>query len=77
MRGEIGTAMLGEHKKDEEYGPRLKDAVPHADKYWKEEVAGSNSIWQRSKRLVFKVPHYKTGGELAALVAAKKAANRR
>lgn len=44
-----------------------------ADKYWAEEVKGSNSFIQRSKRLVFKVPHYKTGEEIAALVAAAKA----
>ncbi len=43
-----------------------------ADKYWAEEVAGSNSFWQRSKRLVFRVPHYKSGSELAAAVAAAK-----
>jgi YHS domain-containing protein len=39
-----------------------------ADKYWAEEVAGSNSFWQRSKRLVFRVPHYKSGEELNRLV---------
>ena len=44
-----------------------------ADKYWAEEVQGSNSFIQRTKRLVFKVPHYKTGEEIAALVAAAKA----
>ena len=44
-----------------------------AEKYWKEEVAGSNSIWQRTKRLVFRVPHYKSGEELARDVAAAKA----
>ena len=43
-----------------------------ADKYWKEEVAGSNSFFQRSKRLVFRVPHYKTGEELVRDVAAAK-----
>jgi len=41
-----------------------------AQKYWNEEVNGSNAFWQRSKRLVFRVPHYKTGAELAAEVAA-------
>lgn len=46
-----------------------------AEKYWKEEVAGSNSIWQRSKRLVFRVPHYRSGEELARDVAAAKAKN--
>jgi len=45
-----------------------------ADKYWAEEVQGSHSFWQRTKRLVFKVPHYKTGEELAAAVAQAKAA---
>ncbi len=44
-----------------------------ADKYWNEEVAGSNSFWQRTKRLTLRVPHYKSGKELADLVAAKKA----
>ncbi len=44
-----------------------------ADKYWKEEVAGSNSFIQRAKRLVFKVPHYKSGEQIAKEVAAAKA----
>ena len=43
-----------------------------AKKYWAEEVQGSNSIAQRTKRLVFKVPHYKSGEELAKAVAAAK-----
>ena len=46
-----------------------------ADKYWREEVQGSNSFVQRAKRLVFRVPHYKSGEELDRLVkdaAAKK-----
>jgi YHS domain-containing protein len=44
-----------------------------ADKYWKEEVLGANSFWQRTKRLTFRVPHYKSGAELAKEVADKKA----
>lgn len=44
-----------------------------AEKYWKEEVAGSNSFWQRSKRMVFRVPHYKNGEEIAKEVVAAKA----
>ena len=43
-----------------------------AEKYWKEEVNGSNAFWQRSKRMVFRVPHYKSGAELAADVARAK-----
>ena len=41
-----------------------------AQKYWDEEVKGSNSFVQRSWRMVFRVPHYKSGEELAALVQA-------
>ena len=44
-----------------------------ADKYWNEEVNGSNSFWQRTKRLIFRVPHYKSGEQLAAAVAEAKA----
>ena len=40
-----------------------------ANKYWNEEVNGSNAFWQRTKRLVFRVPHYKSGEQLAAEVA--------
>ena len=44
-----------------------------ADKYWKEEVAGSNSFIQRAWRLVNRVPHYRSGEELERDVAAAKA----
>ena len=41
-----------------------------ADKYWNEEVKGSNAFAQRLKRyLLDRVPHYKTGQELADEVA--------
>ena len=45
-----------------------------AHKYWQEEVAGANSFVQRAKRLVFRVPHYKSGEDLAREVAAAKKA---
>ncbi|MBL8343722.1 MAG: YHS domain-containing protein [Rubrivivax sp.] len=44
-----------------------------AEKYWNEEIAGNNSWWQRYKRMVFRVPHYKSGPELAKMVADAKA----
>jgi YHS domain-containing protein len=44
-----------------------------AEGYWASEVAGSHSFWQRSKRLVFRVPHYKSGADLAKMVADAKA----
>jgi YHS domain-containing protein len=44
-----------------------------ADKYWSEEVSGSNALVHRTKRTtVAKVAHYKTGAELAAEVAKAK-----
>jgi YHS domain-containing protein len=43
-----------------------------ADQYWNEEVNGGNSFIQRAKRLVFKVPHYKSGEELNKAVAQAK-----
>jgi hypothetical protein len=46
-----------------------KGNVALARKYWTEEVEGSNAFLQRSKRLVFRVPHYKSGKELAEEVA--------
>ncbi|MFT5933673.1 MAG: YHS domain-containing protein [Hydrogenophaga sp.] len=45
-----------------------------AEKYWSEEVSGNNSFWQRTKRMVLRVPHYKSGEQLAGEVAAAKAA---
>lgn len=53
-----------------------KANVALADKYWKEEVNGANAFWQRSKRMVFRVPHYKSGQELADAVARAKAAGK-
>jgi YHS domain-containing protein len=43
-----------------------------AKQYWTEEVAGGNSFLQRVKRLVLRVPHYKSGEELANAVAEAK-----
>ena len=46
-----------------------KKNISLADRYWQDEVQGSNSFIQRSRRLVFKVPHYQSGAELAKAVA--------
>jgi YHS domain-containing protein len=45
-----------------------------ANKYWKEEINGSNALFQRSKRMVMRVPHYKSGEDLAKLIAQKEGA---
>lgn len=44
-----------------------------AEKYWNEEVKGSNSFVQRAKRMVVRVPHYQSGEALAKAVAEAKA----
>ena len=41
-----------------------KENLALADRYWKDEIKGSNAFLQRYKRLVLRVPHYKTGKEL-------------
>ena len=43
-----------------------------AQKYWKDEVEGANAFFQRARRLVFRVPHYKSGQQLAEEVARAK-----
>ena len=46
-----------------------------ANKYWSEEISGHNAFFQRTKRTMFsKVPHYKSGEQLAADVAKAQAA---
>ena len=44
-----------------------------ADRYWKDEVAGSHSAWQAILRRVDRVPHYRSRDELARAVAAGRA----
>ena len=51
----------------------LPGNVALADRYWRDEVDGANAFVQRTRRLVFKVPHYQSGEELARKVAAARA----
>ena len=44
-----------------------------AEKYWHEEVAGHTRFGPRSKRLVWRVPHYQSGEERARMVAESEA----
>lgn len=45
-----------------------------AHRYWNEEVAGSNAVLTRIKRLVFRVPHYRTDASLRQEWEEKRAA---
>ena len=47
--------------------------LARAERYWADEVKGSNSFVQRAKRLVLRVPHYQSGDALAKAVAAARA----
>ncbi|HEY6356397.1 MAG TPA: YHS domain-containing (seleno)protein, partial [Burkholderiaceae bacterium] len=48
--------------------------LQRAHQYWNDEVAGSNAVVERVKRLVFRVPHYKTDRALKEEWEAKLAA---
>jgi len=50
-----------------------KANVALAQKYWNEEAKGNNSFVQRARRMVFRVPHYKSGEELDRAVAEARA----
>jgi YHS domain-containing protein len=48
--------------------------LQRAHQLWNEEVAGSNAVFTRIKRLIFRVPHYKTDKGLQEEYEAKLAA---
>jgi len=69
--------MFGGQGSMDAFNLRPRENLALADKYWAEEVSGSNAFWQRTKRTTWgRLPHYKSGEELAAEVAAAKAARR-
>ncbi len=49
-----------------------KQNLELGEQHWRDEVKGSTPVIQRYKRLVFRVPHYKTGKELEAEWQAKQ-----
>ena len=48
--------------------------LQRAHHYWRDEIAGSNPLWVRYKRMVLRVPHYKSDAALQAEWEAKRAA---
>ena len=48
--------------------------LQRAHQYWDSEIAGSNGLFVRYKRLIFRVPHYKSDAALQAEWEAKRAA---
>ena len=45
-----------------------------AHRYWDDEIAGSNALLTRWRRLIFRVPHYKSDGALQQEWEARRAA---
>ena len=48
--------------------------LQRAHQYWNSEIVGSNPLWVRTKRMVLRVPHYKSGAALQAEWESKRAA---
>jgi hypothetical protein len=48
--------------------------LQRAHQYWDNEIAGSNALFVRYKRLIFRVPHYKSDAALQAEWESKRAA---
>lgn len=61
--------MFGGDGSHDAFMLRPRDNLALANKYWDEEVDGSNAFFQRTKRVIFRVPHWKTSAELADEVA--------
>lgn len=64
------TYIFGGEVSQAAFELELEKNIALADEYWAQEVKGSNSFLQRAKRLVVRVPHYKSGEEQAAEVQA-------
>jgi len=52
--------VFGGQKSRDQFEMDTERNLQLAHRYWNDEVAGSNALVQRVKRLVFRVPHYKT-----------------
>ena len=57
--------VFGGQSSRDQFEIETEKNLERAHKYWNEEVAGSNALLTRWKRLIFRVPHYKTDKELA------------
>ena len=58
--------VFGGQSSRDQFEIETEKNLERAHKYWNEELAGSNALLTRWKRLIFRVPHYKTDKELAS-----------
>jgi len=56
--------VFGGQKSRDHFEMETELNLERAHKYWNDEVAGSNAFLTRARRLVFRVPHYKTDRSL-------------
>ena len=63
--------VFGGQSSRDEFEMDTVQNLDRAHQLWNAEVAGSNAWITRYKRLVFRVPHYKSGSQLAGEYAAK------
>ena len=66
--------VFGGQKSRDAFEMETEHNLELAHRYWNEEVAGSNAVFTRVKRLIFRVPHYKTDKALQDEWEAKLAA---
>jgi YHS domain-containing protein len=64
--------MFGGHGSKNYFLMDEKRNLELAHHYWETEVKDHNAVMQRYKRLMYRVPHYKTGQELEAEWQARK-----
>ena len=64
------TYIFGGQVSQAAFELELDKNIALSDEYWNNEIKGNNSFIQRAKRLVVRVPHYKSGEEQAAEVQA-------
>ena len=58
--------IFGGQKSLDYWSMHQKANIELGDNYWKTEMKDHSAFWQRWKRLLFRVPHYKSGKALEA-----------
>ena len=66
--------VFGGQSSRDHFEMATEDNLQLAYQLWRDEIAGANAVFVRYKRLIFRVPHYKTDAELQAEWEAKLAA---
>jgi YHS domain-containing protein len=56
--------VFGGQKSRDQFEIETEVNLERAHRYWNEEVSGSNALLTRARRLVLRVPHYKTDRQL-------------